>query len=315
MAVVTTDLVLLTSAGIKTNFENAYLEAEENADWKTVATEVETTLPIQNYAWLGRGAVMKPYKDEVEEQGALEHDYKLADQIFKGDFPVERKALEDDQYGLIMRRAANLGQEPTRHWNELAYLGLPLGFTTVCYDGQFMFNNSHQEGLSGVQSNITSAPLSDAALEAAAAAMGAYVDDKGKPMRIKPKILVVGPALERRAWTLVGSPTNVTKVGDGAIGTGATAATNYSNYFYGRYLVVVNPYLIGTYAYNWFLMDDSKEVKPIIIQSRSDVPITFETDMDVATAKIAEKYHFTARGRYVQGYGLWQTAYGSNATA
>lgn len=313
MAVVTSDLIYLTSAGIKTNFEAAYLEAQENADWAVIAEEMPTTLPIQNYAWLGRGAVMKKFTDEVEAQSVLEHDYTLADIIYKGNLEVQRKSLEDDQYALIMKRASNLGQEPTRHWNELAYLGLPLGFSTICYDGQFFFNNSHQEGSSPVQSNITNAALSDAALEAAQAAMTAFVDDKGKPMRIRPNVLVVGPALERRAWTLVGSPTNVTKVGDGAIGTGATAATNYSNFFYGRYTVVVNPYLIGAAANNWFLLDTTKEVKPLIIQSRSDVPITFETDMDLPDARIREKFQFTARGRYAQGYGLWQCAYGSNA--
>jgi phage major head subunit gpT-like protein len=315
MALVTSDLILLTSAGIKTNFEGAYLEAQEEADWKAIATEIETTLPIQNYAWLGRGAVMKQFKDEAEAQSVLEHDYTLADIIYKGNLEVQRKSLEDDQYGLIMRRAANLGQEPARHWNELAYLGLPGGFSTLCYDGQFFFNASHQEGSSPVQSNLTTSSLSDAALEAAATAMGAFVDDKGKPMRVKPDTLVVGPALERRAWNLVGSPVNVTKIGDGAAGTGATAATGYSNFFYGRYNLVVNPYLIGSAAYNWFLLDTKKEVKPIVIQSRSDVPITFETDMDLPSAKILEKYQFTARGRYVQGYGLWQTAWGSTANA
>ena len=37
--------------------------------------------------------------------------------------------------------------------------------------------------------------------------------------------------------------------------------------------------------------------------------------MDQPSAKIKERYQVTARGRYVQGYGLWQLAYGSNAAA
>lgn len=315
MALVTTDLIFLTLAGVKTNFSDAYQEAQEMADWKEIADEIPTTLPIQKYAWLGRGAVMQPFVDEVQDQSALEKDYQLADSIYKANLAVQRKALEDDQYGEIMKRARELGQEPTRHWNELAYTGLPLGFSTVCYDGQYFFNNSHQEGASPVQNNLTNASLSDQALETAATVMGAYVDDKGKPMRIRPTTLVVGPALERRAWNLVGQPIKVTNVGDGTAGTGATASTSYNNYFYGRYKLVVNPYLIGAYAYNWFLLDTHRAgSKPIVIQSRSDVPITLETDMDQPQAKILEKYQITVRGRYVQGYGLWQTAYGSNAT-
>jgi phage major head subunit gpT-like protein len=315
MAVVTSDLLLLTTAGVKTEFMNAYLESEEQADWKEIASEIPTTLPIQNYAWLGRGAVMRKFPDEAEAQSVREIDYKLADILYKGEMQIERKALEDDQYGMVMARARQLGQEPTRHWNELAYLGLALGFTTPCYDGQYFFNNNHQEGGSPIQINVTNQPLSDPALEAAATAMMAYVDDKGKPMRIKPDTLVVGPALERRAWNLVGQPTVVAPVGSGAAGAGATASTPYTNYFHGRYRLVVNPYLVGIYAYNWFLLDTRREIKPIVIQSRSDVPITLETDMDQPSARIKEVYNFTARGRYVQGYGLWQTAFGSNANA
>jgi phage major head subunit gpT-like protein len=52
-----------------------------------------------------------------------------------------------------------------------------------------------------------------------------------------------------------------------------------------------------------------------MLQTRSDVPITFETDMDLATAQIKEQYQFSVRGRFVAGYGLWQQCSGSNATS
>ena len=331
MAVVTSDLVFLTQAGIKTEFNNAYIQALENAAWKDVATEIPTVLPIQKYGWLGRGAVMKPYVDESDAQSIAEHDYTVADIIYKGKLDVQRKALEDEQYGLLMMRARDLGREPIRHWNQLAFLGLAAGFTTTCYDGQYFFDTDHSEGDSGTQVNKTSNSLSDSSLEAADAAMRDYVDDKGVPLEIVPDTLVVGPALARRAWDLTQSQVVVHNAGDGTAGSGATAYTNFSNYFGGRYRVIVNPYLRnGTFwmadsagqpiqvtytaKYNWFLLDTSREIKPIVIQNREDVPITLETDMDQPTAKIKELYQFTARGRYAQAYGLWQTAYGSNAT-
>lgn len=328
---VTSDLVLLTLAGIKTDFTGAYIKSQENAEWKGIATEIPTTLPIQNYGWLGRGATMRPFPDEAENQAAIEHDYKLADIIYKGELTVQRKALEDDQYGEIMMRARQLGTEPTRHWNQLAYTGLASAFSSYCYDGQFMCSASHQEGVSPTQSNTSTASLSDAALETAFTTMRQWVDDKGIPLNIVPDTLIVGPALERRAWQLVGQDVRVVNVGDGTAGSGATAATPQGNFFNRRIKnVIVNPYLIGTSgapaqfyqggptyqaAYNWFLADCSREIKPIVIQSRSDVPITLETDMDQPSQKIKEIYNFTARGRYVQGYGLWQTLWGSNATS
>src|SRR5579871_938539 len=121
---VNSDVLLLTQAGIKTEFNGAYIKAQEGAKWKAIATEIPTTLPIQSYAWLGRGAVMRQFKDEVEAQAVVESSYTLADIIYKGNLQVFRKTIEDDQYGLIMMRARELAQEPVRHWNQLAFTGL-----------------------------------------------------------------------------------------------------------------------------------------------------------------------------------------------
>ncbi len=309
MAVVTSDILLLTQAGIKTEFNGAYIAANEKADWRTIATELPTTLPVQKYAWLGRGAVMKQFNDEPVEQSVREDSYQLSDILYKADLAIDRRTLEDDQYGLLMIRARELAAEAVRHWNQLAFTGLTNGFSQYAYDGQYFFNASHQEGSSPTQSNISTASLSDSALEAAATTMMSYVDDKGIPLHIVPDTLVVGPLLARRAWNLVSSDVVVEP---GETGTAGVPATNYRNYFMGRYKVVVNPYITG---YQWFLLDASREVKPIFIQSRSDVPITMETDMDMPEARIKEQYRFTVRGRYAQGYGLWQMAYGSNATS
>lgn len=313
MATVTSDVLLLTQAGIKTEFGAAYIKANESAMWQTIATELPTTLPIQNYAWLGRSAVMKKFTDEAEQQSLREDAYALADIIYKGSLVIDRRTIEDDQYGQIMLRARDLAQEPVRHWNELAFTGLPGGFTAACYDGQFFFSASHAEGVSGVQSNLMAGvSLSDTALEQAHTAMTSFLDDKGKPFHAVPDTLVVGPLLERRAWNLVKQDVVVSPVGSGTVGAGAQASTNYRNFFNGRYNVVVNPYITN---YNWFLLDCSREIRPIVIQSRSDVPITLETDMDQPMARIKEQYQVTVRGRYVQGYGLWQLGIGASGAA
>jgi len=313
LAVVDSDILALTLAGMKTNFDQAYFQANEKASWQFIATEIPTTLPIQQYGFLGRGALMEQFYDEVREQGILEKTYSLQDIVYKGMLAIDRRAIEDDQYDLIMLRVRALGAEPVRHWNQLAYQGLATGASNLCYDGQNFFSASHSEGSSGTQSNITSSPLSDAALTTAEQTMMAFVDDKGVPMEIVPDTLVVGPSNARLASDLIGSEIVVHVPGDGTASTGATAYTPFNNYFKGRYRLVVNPYLINTYANHWFLLDTSKIVKPIVIQSRSDVPITVESDMLEPNARIKEKFRFGPRGRYVQGYGLWQTAIGSTA--
>ena len=307
MPVVTAEVLELTYAGIKTEFDDAYIKRKESAEWQFIATEIPTTLPTQNYAWLGRGAVMKLWNDRAEEQGVYESVYQLSDQTWVAELPIDKRILEDDQYGILMKRAQELGWEPVRHWNELAYTGIANGFTTVCSDGQYFFDSNHQQGLSPVQSNVTTALLSDAALTTAEAAMMAYKDDKGKPLGIVPDLLVVGPPNARLGTDLTHSEVVVHVPGDGAVGAGANAYTPYGNYWKGRYRVVVSPYLTT----QWTLMDTSKPIKPIIMQNRSDVPMEFLTDMLEPNARMRREFKFQVQGRYAQGYGIWQLAYGS----
>lgn len=319
MPVVDSEILELTLAGIKTEVDAAYVLANPMARWPLIATEMPTTLPTQNYAWLGRGAVMKQWKDRAIAQGVFQATMALSDLTWVAELDIDRQTLEDDQYGLLMKRAAELGSEPVRHWDELAYQGLANGFTSICSDGADFFSASHSQSNSGTQSNITSSPLSDQALQTAEQTMGSLLDDQGKPLGVKPNVLVVGPAKSRLAADLTDSDVVVHVPGDGSVSTGATAYTPYSNYFKGRYRVVVSEYLIngaaGNFANNWFLLDSSRAVKPLIMQSRSDVPITYETDLLEPAARMKGEFKFQIRGRYVQGYGLWQLAYGSNATS
>ncbi len=310
---VNSDLLLLVQAGIKTDFDAAYVQAMQEVDWPQIASQIDTTLPTQNYSWLGRGAVMELFKDEAREQRIVEYDYSLADNIYKAKLTVNRKTLEDEQYGLLKMHAQDLGSEPARFQDELIFTALEAGFTNTCYDGQYFFDTDHQSADNTAnQSNKMTAALSDSALETAHTTMASFVDDKNKPMRLVPDTLVVGPLLERRAWNLVKQDVVVAGVGSGTAGSGATASTPYANFFNGRYNLVVSPYITG---YHWFLACTKRVRKPLVLQMRSDVPVTFESDIDLNSAKIKEEYNFTARARMVAGYGLWQMMIGSAASA
>jgi phage major head subunit gpT-like protein len=309
---VNSDLLLLVQAGIKTDFDAAYVQAQQEVDWPKIAFQSDTTLPSQNYSWLGRGAVMELFKDEAREQGVIEYDYTLADNIYKAKLTVKRRTLEDEQYGLLKMHAMDLGSEPARFQDELVFTALESGFSNNGYDGTTFFSTTHSSGVSGTQSNKLTAALSDSALETAHTAMAGFVDDKAKPLRLVPDTLVVGPLLERRAWNLIKQDVVVTKVGDGTAGSGATASTGYGNFFNGRYNLVVSPYITG---FHWFLAATKRVRKPLVLQVRSDVPPALESDIDLNSAKIKEAYDFTARSRMVAGYGLWQMMIGSQATA
>lgn len=312
MGVVTSDILALTAAGLKTDFDLSLAQPAFTPDWAQIATRIGTTLPTQNYGFLGYGATMEEFKDEVREQSVNQYTYALSDKVYKADMNVDRKSLEDDQYGLLKLRVMGLADETTRFWNELAYGQLDAGFSTLCYDGQYFFDSDHSEGSSGTQVNVTSNPLSDSSLETARTTMRLFKNDKGKPRGVIPNVVVVGPKNERRATDLLGSDVVVIRVGDGTASTGATAATPFNNYQKGKYTLIVNEYVQN---FHWFALDTTKRIKPIIIQDRDDVPITTETDMLDGAAMIKERYNFAVRGRFAPGYGPWQYAYGSNASS
>ncbi len=306
------DALPLFLAGLRTEYNVAYHKAIQNPAWQQVATDVKTTLRTQNYAWLGGSPVMEEFKDEVREPGLTTNSYSITDKVFKANLSIERTAIEDDQYEMLMMMARNMAPVSVRFQNKLTFEGLAKGFVTICADKQNMFDTLHPDGMGGTWSNKSSDPLTPAALVNAETQLMTATDDKGEPMDIQPDTLVVGPAYKQTALDITESDVRIINVGDGVAGAGSTTATGSKNYFKGRYSVVVNPYLRGAYAKYWFLMDNSREIKAMVMQTRSDVPATTEDDMHDGAALNREIFNFWARLRCQVGYGLPQLAFGSN---
>lgn len=130
-----------------------------------------------------------------------------------------------------------------------------------------------------------------------------------------PNVLVVGPALRWRAMELLESTVIPVRVGEGTAGTGATAATPYRNVLQGALDLIVTPYITG---YQWFVLDTTREIRAVILQERSDVPVEFSALDNPNTNEsvfMRDVIYYGVRARYGVGYGLWQLAYGSNATS
>ena len=138
-------------------------------------------------------------------------------------------------------------------------------------------------------------------------------NDRGLPMRIIPDTLVVGPKLQWIATELLSSQVVVVNIGDGAAGSGATAATNYANPIQGKLRLIVSHYLTGAYDDYWFVLDTSRSMRGVILQSRSDVPVEFAA-LDNPNGSeemfMRDRLLYGVRARYNVGYGLWQTVYG-----
>ncbi len=309
MPIFPSDISHLVLAGMKTEFDLAYRRATEEDIMPQIASVIPTTLPTQGYPWLSATPVTREFKSERQLKAMKENYQAISDRTWEATIGINRKAFEDDQYGIINARTNDLGRELPRHKHQLVVQSYAAGATGTGPDGTTLISTAHAESGTN-QSNMGTAALADTTLKAAMSAMMQYTDDLGVPMGITPDTLVVGPANLFTARTLLQSTINI------ATALGSTSAASVQgnlNALQGMLKLVVSPYLTGTYANYWFVLDTSRAVRGILYQYRSDVPDEFaymrnpETSEDLFMRDLIKA---GARGRYNTGFGLWQTAYG-----
>ncbi len=306
-AITRNEMGYLLEAGLRADFFEAYRRQVENAVYPQIATVVQTELPVQKYGWLGSVPAMREFVDERMPRGLRAYNYAIQDTVWESTIAVERRAIEDEQIGAIRLRVQDLGREAARHKDFLVVKALLDGFTAPCYDGQPLFSNAHSEGDSGTQNNTTTQPLNPDSLQSAISSMMLFKDDQGVPLGILPDTLLVGPRLRWTAMELLESQVVVVKSGSGD-------NTPYRNVLQGALRLVVSPYITGN---QWFVLDTSRAVRAVILQERADVPVEFSALEDPSVSEsvfLRDVVYYGARARYGVGYGLWQTAFGSNAS-
>jgi phage major head subunit gpT-like protein len=217
---------------------------------------------------------------------------------------VTQEMWEDDQYGVMKRRARELARAKMRTKEQFAADIFNYGFTAggggsatfTAGDSVALFSASHTRTDGGaVQSNYTTSDLAEDSLEVALVTMRATLDDKGQLMLVSPDTLVVAPALEKEARILLDST--------GRTGT----ANNDVNPYQGRLKLVVWDYLgsaAGGSDTAWFVMDSS--LHKLNWFNRSDRGLEGpEYDFDTKTAK------WSTVCRWSAGWSDWRGVYGS----
>jgi phage major head subunit gpT-like protein len=308
MALTKSDIPNLLLPGLKTEFELAYRAQNEDSIASRLATIINTSQPIQKYAWLGAVPPMREFVDERRPAGMASYALSIEDKVFESTVAVDRRAIEDDQLDLIRLRVRELAGRVSQHRHQVVVEALTAGAAAAGYDGASFFSASHPNPAGAAVSNRTSEALSASALAEGFASMMAFPDDAGVPLGMTPDTLVVGPEQMWSAIELAESPVVVYK-GTSAEGT---SPTDYGNAFRGRLKVVVSPYIRSASANAWFLLDTSRPIKGIILQQREDVPVEF-TALEQGSGESAwmrDRFHYGVRARYNAGYGLWQAAYG-----
>lgn len=305
MPLVRSDILPLLEAGLRTDFLRAYQQMNEDSIAARIATLVQTTLPTQKYGWLGSVPLMREFEDERLPAGLRAYHYSISDAVWESSISVDRRALEDDQYDMIRLRVQDMAREAVRHREQTVVEKLIQGtIDGAGYDGKLLFDTTHEEGDSGIQSNLINGSLSSDNLQEATSSMMQIKNDRGVPMGILPDTLLVGPRLKWVAMELLESAI-VVKI------DGINQSTPYKNVLQGKLRLIVSPYITGAHENKWFLLDTSRAVRAVILQERRDVPIEFAALDHPGSDNLflRDRVLYGVRARYGSGYGLWQTAF------
>jgi phage major head subunit gpT-like protein len=287
--------VVTLRKGLNAAFVKAFNNAENPADVMPFIMETTSTSDKEQYGWLGQSPSMSEWIDERKLKSLNEFEYEIPNKDYEATLPVDRNALKDDQLGNVKVRIDDLARKAKIHPRKLFIEALKEGETELCYDGQPFFSASHEEGDSGVQSNlltgtgITLAQL-ETDIDASEEAMLSFKDDTGEPWNEgEVKIGVVchtslkNKFIRLNTLDLINNTTNSMK--------GRISQITYSARFDDKN--------------DWYLGDISEGMKPIIKQKRQD-PVFGALEGDSDNGFMRKKYYYGIDYRVGFGYGLWQ---------
>jgi len=264
--------------------------------------EIDSSKAAEHF--LGAGGM----SDWSEYQGTIPYDdldklYKttLTHKEFVKGFTVERKFVDDDQYGFITPQPKNLALSAMRTREKHAASIFNNAFSTSYLGGDAaaLCSDSHPLAPShaaDVQDNKGTSAVSYSEIIATRNLMRAYVDDRGELMPINPDTLLYPPELFETVETIrqsqlkPGTGNNDANVAGGVI----------KNWVQWDYLTDAN---------NWFLIDSQLAKQHLLWIDR--VPLEFMLDPD---ASYLLKANYRGYMRYSYGWSDYRWVYGHSVS-
>jgi len=187
------------------------LEKATGLSWvKKVSVLFPSNQEMETYKWLGFSPALRRWIGGRNPKGLRENGIDIKNLKYESTLEVDVDDLRRDKTGQIKIRIGEQVDRAIAHWASLLSTLIINAESTVCYDGQFYFDDDHSEGKSGSQSNDLSAsdysdlavttPTNPTANELAKVIlkmiqhMYTLKDDQGEPMNeFARKFLVMVP--------------------------------------------------------------------------------------------------------------------------
>lgn len=294
--------------GVFTNLKTTFNKAFDAAPsvWPMIAMLVPSTSKQNDYSWLSRFPKMRKWIGEKFIKTLEAQSYTIVNDDWEATVEVDRNDIEDDTLGMYGPMAQEAGFSAKQLPDEIVMDLVNSGFVRTAYDNQYFFDTDHPVGDPAVSvSNKGTVKLKADTLANAQASIGAgrtairkFTDDELRPLNLVPDTLLVPPALEDTANTLM----TVDRLEDGK-----------PNPYKGTLKVVVDGRLTSDTA--WFLLVTSRPVKPFIYQERKKPVFVEQTNMGNDNVFSKKKFKYGAEARGAGGYSFWQLAWASDGSA
>ena len=280
------------SKGFSKVFNDAL--AAQNEDYKKLVIEVQSSTKTVDYRWIGDIPKMREWVGDRVFNALTSQSYLIEKKNWEVSVEVDRDDIVYDNLGIVKPRIQAMAQECVEHYNELIF-GLLENTTATCFDGKTFFAKDHAVG-SQTQSNLLGLALSQENFLTARAEMRGLCNEHGKPLGIRPNLLVVPPELETTALKILNADT---------LDNGASNITK------GLAELMVCDRLTDASA--WYLFDTTRVMKPLILQINKRPEFVAKDKADSDANFLRRAYQYGVDTEDNAGYGLWQLALKSKA--
>lgn len=278
---------------------------DETPSWyRGVVTEVPSNTRSNTYAWMDTIPRFREWVGERVVRSLIARAYVIPNKDWELTLEVDRNDIKDNNLGLAGVSAASLGQSAAKWPDEVMADVIKAGTTNLAFDGQPFFDDSHpvdsgNPGSATYSNLLTGTPLTPANFAAARAAMGSFVSMNGRPLGVRPTTLLVPPQLRLVADTILNASIIAPAVGFGGNANGVAVSNVQTN----AAQVVEVPEFADEPTV-WYLVDQSKPIRPFIFQLREAPKFTSLTDPTAHNVFWLKKYVYGADSRGNGGYSL-----------
>lgn len=284
-------------SGFKTVFQQAY-DATASA-FERLAVVVPSSTRQEEYRWLGQFPGLREWMGDRVIKDLSVEGFLIKNRDFEASVSVDRNDIEDDSIALYSPLFQQMGESARQHPDELIFDLLVNGFASQCFDGQYFFDTDHPNGDQPIWSNKSANVLSAVNYESARAQMMSLINEEGKPLRVKPDMLIVSPQLEPTALDIL----RADKTANGATNIWKDSAD-----------ILVVPELSSNPTY-WFLADTGRAAKPFIFQTRKAPEFIALDNLNDENVFMRKEYVYGVDYRGNAGYGLPHLILGSTGGA